>query len=150
MQSVPYCIYIPLKINTLQFTMNLFHSYKAVRILARGYLPSLLVTPLKLQQITSTVKESLIKINQEYDIVIKRIHLYYNMKLVTFGIARKRNLIIQLPIFVQPYTQQLLILYQLETVPHPIVDENTKAQSYTELKIKKPYIAFSSETYINV
>ena len=72
------------------------------------------------------------------------------MKLVTFGIDQKRNLIIQFPIFVQPYTQQPLILYQLETVPVPIVDENTKVQSYTELKIKKPYIALNSETYINI
>ena len=45
------------------------------------------------------------------------------MKLVTFGIDRKRNLIIQFPIFVQPYTQQLLILYQLETVLVPIVNK---------------------------
>ena len=72
------------------------------------------------------------------------------MKLVTFGIDRDRNLIIQFPIFVQPYTQQPLILYQLETVPVPIVDENSNAQSYTELKIRKPYIALNSETYINI
>ena len=82
--------------------------------------------------------------------MIKRLHLYYDIKLVTFGIDRKRNLIIQFPIFVQPYTQQPLILYQLEMVPVPIVDENTKAQSYTELKIKRPYIALNSETYINI
>ena len=110
----------------------------------------MLVTQLKLQQIIIAVKESLIKTNPEYDIVIKRLHLYYDMKLVTFGIDRKRNLIIQFPIFVQPYTQQPLILYQLEMVPVPKVDENTKAQSYTELKIKKPYIALNSETYINI
>ena len=66
---------------------------KAVRILAKGYLPISLVTPLKLQEIP------------EYDIAIKRLHLYYDMKLVAFGIDRKRNLIIQLPIFVQPYIQ---------------------------------------------
>ena len=28
----------------------------------------------------------LIKTNLDYDIVIKRLHLYYDMKLVTFGI----------------------------------------------------------------
>ena len=50
----------------------------------------------------------------------------------------------------QPYTQQLLTLYQLETVPVPIVDKNTKADSYTQLQIKKPYLALSTETYINV
>ena len=92
----------------------------------------------------------LIKTNPDYNIVIKRLHFYYNMKLVTFGIDQKKNLIIQFPIFVQPYTKQRLILHQLDIVPVPIADENTKAQSYTELKIKKPYIALNSETYKNI
>ena len=121
-----------------------------VRILAKGYLPISLVTPLKLQEILDSVKEALIKTNPEYDIVIKRLHLYYDMKLVTFGIDRKRNLIIQFPIFMQLYTHQPLILYQLETVPVPIIDKNTKTDSYTEIQIKKPYIALNSETYINI
>ena len=72
------------------------------------------------------------------------------MKLVTFGIDDQRNLIIQFPVFVQPYTQQHLTLYQMETVPVPIVDENKQAQSYTYLKVKKPYIALNSETYISL
>ena len=123
---------------------------KAVRILAKGYLPILHITPLKLQEILDSDKETLIKTNPAYDIVIKRLHLYYDMKLVTFGIDKKRNLIIQFPIFVQPYTQQPLILYQLETVPVPIVDKNTKANSYMEILVKKPYIALNLETYINI
>ena len=40
------------------------------------------------------------------------------------------------------------MLYQLETVPVPIVDENEKVQSYTHLQVRKPYIALNSETYI--
>ena len=50
----------------------------------------------------------------------------------------------------QPYTQQQLILYQLETVQVPIVDKNIKADSYTQLQIKKPYLALNTETYINI
>ena len=73
-------------------------------------MPISLVTPLKLQQIIGSVKETLIKTHQYYDIVIMRLHLYYDMKLVTFGIDQKRNLIIQFPIVAQPCTQQLLIL----------------------------------------
>ena len=121
-----------------------------VRILAKGYLLISLITLYKLQEILNSVKGTLIKHNPDYDIVIKRLHSYYDMKLVTSGIDRDRNLIIQFPVFVQPYTQQPLILYQLETVPVPIVDENSNAQSFTELKIKKPYIALNSETYINI
>ena len=125
------------------------HIYtKAVRILAKGYLPISLITPLKLQEILDSLKENLIKSNPEYNIVLKRLHLHYDIKLATFGIDKKRNLIIQFPIFVQPYTQQPLILYQIEMVPVPIVDKNTKANSYTEILVKKPYIASNLETYV--
>ena len=103
-----------------------------------------------MQEIINLVKVTLIKNNPGIGIVIKRLHLYYNMKLVTFGIDQKRNLIIQFPVFVQIYTQQPLILYQLETVPVPIIDQNPSVQFYTELKIRKPYIALNSETYINI
>ena len=59
-------------------------------------------------------------------------------------------MIIQFPVFVQPYTQKQLILYQIETAPVPIIDENKQAQSYTQLKINKSYIALNSETYISL
>ena len=72
------------------------------------------------------------------------------MQLVTFGIDRDKNVIIQFPVFIQPYTQQPLLLYQLEIVPIPIVDQNTQAHSYTHLPIGKPYIALNSETYISL
>ena len=55
--------------------------------------------------------------NPNYDLVIDRLPLYYDMQLVTFGIDKDNNLIVQFPIFIQPYTQQPLVLYQLETVP---------------------------------
>ena len=64
------------------------------------------------------------------------------MKLISFGIDRNRNLIIQFPIFMQSYTQQPLILYQLETVPVPIVDKNTKADSFTQLPDQETLLSF--------
>ena len=72
------------------------------------------------------------------------------MQLVTFGIDRDLNLIIQFQVFIQPYTQKPLILYQLETVPFPILDQNTKAPILHTFKNQKPYIALNSETYISV
>ena len=60
------------------------------------------------------------------------------MLLVTFSIDKDMNIIIKIPVFIQPYTQKPLILYKLETVPVPILDQNTKAQSYMYLQIRKP------------
>ena len=72
------------------------------------------------------------------------------MKLVKFRIDNQRNLIVQFPVFVQPYTQKKLIMYQIEMVPVPILDENEQVHSYMELKIEKPYIALNEETYITL
>ena len=86
--------------------------------------------------------------NPDYTLVLDRLHLYYDMQLVTFGIDSDMNLVIQFPVFIKPYTQKPLILYQLETIP--VLDLYMKAQSYTHLRIKKPYIALNSETYISL
>ena len=72
------------------------------------------------------------------------------MQLVTFGFDREMNLVIQFPVFIQPYIQKPLILYQLEIMPVPILDTNTEAQSYTHLHVHKPYIALNTETYITL
>ena len=74
-----------------EFISQLHIYVKAVRILAKCYLPILLITPLKLQEILNSVKETLTKTNPDYNTIIKRLHLYYDMKLVTFGIDRKKK-----------------------------------------------------------
>ena len=91
-----------------------------------------------------------LKTNKDYDLVLTCIYPYYNMRLVTFGIDEKRNLVIQFPVFVQPCTQWRLVMYQIETVPIPILDKYEQVQSYTHLQIDKPYIALNSETYITL
>ena len=127
------------------------HTYiSAIRILAKGYLPNTLIKPDKLQEILTEVKKSLHITNPDYNLVLDRLYLYYEMQLVTFGIDNDMNLVIQFPVFIQPYTQKPFILYQLEMVPVPILDRNTKAQSYMHLQVKKPYIALNSEIYISL
>ena len=101
---------------------------RAIRVLSKGYLPILLLPPSKLEKILSEVR----------------------MKLITFGIDNQRNFIVQFPVFIQPYTQKRLVMYQIETVPVPILDKNEQAHSYTELKIEKPYIVLNEETYITL
>ena len=100
----------------------------------KGYLPILLLLQSKLHRILGEVKKAFQIKNRDYDLVLKQLYLYYDMKLVTFGIDENRNLIVQFLVFVQPYTQQQLILYQIETVPVPIRDQNEQAQSFTQLK----------------
>ena len=80
-----------------EFIYQLCMDAKAIRILLKGYLPISLLPPSQLQEMLGEVKKALWTTNPDYDIVIKRLHLYYDMKLVTFGIGKDRNLIIQFP-----------------------------------------------------
>ena len=123
---------------------------RAIRVLSKSYLPISLLPPSKLEKILNEVRIATAKSNKDYDLVLTRLYLYYDMKLVTFGIDNQRNLIVQFPVFVQPYTQKRLIMNQIETVPVPILDENEQVHSYTELKTEKPYIALNEETYITL
>ena len=52
--------------------VNLLKEYlRAIRILSKGYLPILLLPPLKLGKILHEVKQVLLKINKNYGLVIK-------------------------------------------------------------------------------
>ena len=89
-----------------RFLNQLRQYLQAIRASSKGYLPITLLSPSKLNVILQKVRETVQKQNKNYDLLIKRLFLYYDMKLVTFGIGDKRNLIVQLP-----YNQHLT-LYQ--------------------------------------
>ena len=107
-----------------RFINQLREYAQAIQILSKGYLPISLLPPSKLNIKLQKVREAVQINNKDYDLVIKRLYLHYDMQLVTFGIDEQGNLIIQFLVFVHLHTQQHLILYQMETVPVPIVDEN--------------------------
>ena len=121
---------------------------KAIGVLSKKVFTHFFTTAIKIREFLKEVRIAIAKSNKDYDLVLTRLYLYYDMKLVAFGIDNQRNLIVQFPMFVQAYTQKGLIMYQIETVPVLILDENEQAHSYTELKIDKPYIALNEETYI--
>ena len=149
-----------------RFIAELKSYSKAIRILSKGSLLISLIPPSKLEAILLQVKTALTKTNKDYDLVLNRLYLYYDMKLVMFGIDNQKNLTIQFLVmfgidnqknltiqflvFVQPYTETKLTLYQIEIMPIPILDANDKVQSYTQLQVEKPYIAVNEETYISL
>ena len=72
----------------------------SIRILAKGYLPNSLVTPSKLREIINDVRTAIQKTNPDYDLVIDRLHLYYDIQLVTLGIDKDNNVIVQFLVFI--------------------------------------------------
>ena len=74
-----------------RFIVELKSYLKAIRILSKGHLPISLIPPSKLELILLQVKAALAKTNKDYDLVLSRLYLYYNMKLVTFSIDKQKN-----------------------------------------------------------
>ena len=64
-----------------------------IRVLLKGYLP-ICLPPMKLQEILNEVKRTIQITNPDYNIFRKRLHLYFDMKLVIFGINKERNMIV--------------------------------------------------------
>ena len=121
-----------------------------VRILSKGYLPASLFPPTTLRRITSNALQLVHKKNPDYVLSIKHVTEYYDMKMVTFGVNDGEELVVAFPVFVQDHTRESMTLYELETVKVPITDTNLAANSYTEVKTSKPYIAFNNDYYIQL
>ena len=74
-----------------KFIVELKSYSKAIRICSKGYLPITLMLPSKLEAILEQVKLVLGKTNKDCDLVLTRLYLYYDMKLVMFGIQSEES-----------------------------------------------------------
>ena len=80
--------------------MQLHIFVTVIRILSKGFRPISLITPLKLKVILNVLRTTVRQTSPNYDLIIKRLYLHYDMKLVTFGIDKDRNLIMQFLVFI--------------------------------------------------
>ena len=103
---------------------------EALDTLHTGHLPINLISPTQLKHMLNQVKKALQKTNPNYNLLFPDLYYYYDMKLVSFSYNKDFNLLFQFPIYIEPYTQKPLVLYQLESVPVPIKD-NTETNLYT-------------------
>ena len=73
------------------------------------------------------------------------------MKMVTFAVDQQtHSLIVTFPAFIKNYKQPPLSLHEVKTVPVPIIDKNVKANSYSQVRIEKSYIAAGTDYYIQL
>ena len=87
----------------------------------------------------------------DYVLAATHISHYRDMKMVTFAVDQQtHSLIVTFPAFIKNYKQPPLLLYEVETVPVPILDKNVRANSYSQVKIEKSYIAAGIDYYIQL
>ena len=123
---------------------------RSIAILSKGYLPPQLFSPTDLVKISLSALSMVQKRHPDYVLAIPQASSYYDMRLVTFGIDNENKLVVCFPIFVKDFSREAFTLYQIETVPVPIVDTNLKANSYSQALVNKPYIATNADYYIQL
>ena len=122
----------------------------SIGILSTGHLPPLLFPPTVLDNITTNAIDLVCKSHPDYVLAIDHITEYYDMKLATFGVDTDGNMIVAFPVFVKDHTSKPKTLYEIETVKVPIPDHNKAADSYSEVKYSKPYLAINDDYYIQL
>ena len=123
---------------------------RSIATLSKGYLPPQLFSPTDLVKISMAALKMVQKRHPDYVLAIPQTSSYYDMRLVTFGIDELDRLVVCFPIFVKDFSRESMTLYQIETVPVPIVDDNLEANSYSQVLINKPYIATNDDYYIQL
>ena len=122
-----------------------------IAIVTQGRLPRALISDNQLREILGKV-DAMVKRNYpDYVLAAKHISHYRDIKMVTFSVDQQaHSLILTFPAFIKNYKQPPLSLYEVETVPVPIIDKNVKADSYSQVRIEKSYIAAGTDYYIQL
>ena len=122
-----------------------------IAIVTQGRLPRVLISDNQLREILGKV-DAMVKRNYpDYVLAAKHISHYRDMKMVTFSVDQQaHSLILTFPAFIKNYKQPPLSLYEVETVPVPVIDKNVKADSYSQVRIEKSYIAAGTDYYIQL
>ena len=120
-------------------------------IVTHGRLPRALISDNQLREILGKV-DAIIKRNYpDYVLSVTHISHYRDMKMVIFAVDQQtHSLIVTFAAFIKNYKQPPLSLYEVETVPVPIIDKNVKANSYSQVRIEKSYIAAGTDYYIQL
>ena len=95
-----------------------------IAIMTQGRLPRALISDNQLKEILGKV-DAMVKRNYpDYVLAATHISHHRDMKMVTFAVDQQtHSLIVTFPAFIKNYKQPPLSLYEVETVPVPIVDK---------------------------
>ena len=123
--------------------------------LSNGLVSHKLIEPKDFQRMITKVDENVKKNYPEYTLLMKEVQQYYDLPLTRFT-SHENKLIIQIPMYIQHYTQTPLQLYNLKTIPVPYnINQQLKATKleqhpYTQLHPKHPLLALGHSTYISL
>ena len=123
----------------------------AIAILSQRRPPRSLFPDQRIKGILAQVDRMVKMSYPDYELAANHISHYRDMELVTFPVDRiTHSLVVTFPVFIKDFKQPPLSLFEIETVPVPIPDRNRQADSYSQVRIQKDYIAAGMDYYIQI
>ena len=123
----------------------------AIAILSQRRLPRALFPDQRIEGILAQVDKMVRLRYLDYELAANHISHYRDMELVTFSVDRiTHSLVVTFLVFIKDYKQPPLSLFEIEMVPVPIPDRNKQADSYSQVRIQKDYIAAGMDYYIQI
>ena len=123
----------------------------AIAILSQRRLPRSLFPDQRIEGILAQVDKMVRLRYPDYELAANHISHYRDMELVTFSVDRiAHSLVVTFPVFIKDFRQPPLSLFEIETVPVPIPDRKRQADSYSQVRIQKDYIAAGMDYYIQI
>ena len=96
-----------------------------IAIVTQGRLPRALISDNQLRDILGKINTMVKRNYPDYVLAATHISHYRDMKMVTFAVDHQNHsLIVTFPAFIKNYKQPPLSLFEVETVPVPIIDKN--------------------------
>ena len=123
----------------------------AIAILSQRRLPRSLFPDQRIKGILAQVDKMIKMRYPDYELAANHISHYRDMELVTSSVDRlAHSLVVTFPVFIKDFKQPPLSLFEIETVPVPRPDRNRQADSYSQVRIQKDYIAPGMDYYIQI
>ena len=109
-----------------------------IAILSQRRLPRSLFPDQRIEGILAQVDKMVRLRYPDYELAANHISHYRDMELVTFSVDRiTHSLVVTFPVFIKDYKQPPLSLFEIETVPVPIPDRNSKQTAIQKSESRK-------------
>ena len=134
---------------------ELDHILDAFNNLSNNLLSHSVVRPSVLKRMIEHVKQQLAEKYTNYELVITRVHDYYNLPVSSFDYI-DGILGVFVPLFIMPNLQEPMNVYNVKTIPvsyhinSEMIDETESENAYTQIIPDTEMVAMNRDTYINV
>ena len=134
---------------------ELDHFLDALDNLSNNQLSHSVIPPNVMNMLILHVKEVLSTRYPNYELLVSEVHDYYNLPFITFA-CQDNTLIIHISFYIKPIIQELLLMYDIKTIPVPyhmneeLIDESESKYTYTKIKPSKEILAMGSNSQINL